>query len=174
MQIRFFQPRDFKGWGKRVLWRVVAAMQGRYVHCEAEVNGVVVNADHRMGVEIKPPSDMTPSAVLYVSHDPTRYHDAVQAVMGHSYSWGGLFSLCLPKWGGDPKGMICSEFVAYLLASSAVSCRHRWPFVAVPPYRWTPNAIYLALTRLDTDLLTNPVSDKNCHCSYEKPPLTIS
>lgn len=147
MQIRFFTRHDFKGW-RRLIWWPVSVIQGKYVHCEVEVDGVVVNADNRRGVEIKQPIDMTPSSVIYIEHEADQYHKAVQGVMGQQYSWSGFFRLLLPKWGNDPKGMICSELVAFLLSKSAASVEYRVPFIAVPSHRWTPNAVHDALIRL--------------------------
>jgi len=147
MNVRFFTRHDLKGW-RVYSWIIVAMMQGRFVHCEVESGGVVVNADCEKGVELKAPIDRTPSVVLHVPHNGERYHAAVQAVLGLKYSWAGFFRLCLPRWGEDPKGMICSELVAYLIAESATEAKHRYVFQAIPPYRWTPNAIQQALIRI--------------------------
>ena len=150
MNIRFFTRHDMKGW-RKLAWWPVAVIQGKYIHCEVEVGGVVVNADNWSGVGIKAPIDMTPSSVMYVEHDDQKYHDAVQSVLDQKYSWSGFCRLLFPRWGRDPKGMICSELVAFLISRSVTNLKYSWVFVAVPPYRWTPDGLHQALSNLGVE-----------------------
>jgi hypothetical protein len=147
MLIRFFTRKDFGGW-RSLVWLPVQWMQGKYVHCEVEVQNVILNASNVSGIEVKSPLGPIPSEYIFVEHDAGLYHAEANRLLGQKYSWGAFFGLLLPRWGNDPKGMICSELVAHMIAISAKDERFQIPFIATPPYRWTPNAIHRALTRL--------------------------
>lgn len=148
MFIRFFTRRDFGGW-RKFIWYPIQIIQGKYVHCDIVVDGVVLNADNRRGVICKPDIEFSPKTLIYVKHNPTIYRYESNRILGQKYSWENFFRLLFPKWGDDPKGMICSELVAHMISTCAVDTRYQIPFIATPPYRWTPNAVYQALVRLD-------------------------
>ena len=116
MFIRFFTRKDFGGW-RSLIWLPVSLVQGKYIHCEIEVDGVVLNADNKDGVVCRQPSQFTPSAQKYIAYNKSMYNEEACRLLGQKYSWGGFFGLLLPKWGNDPKGMICSELVAHMLAT---------------------------------------------------------
>ena len=147
MLIRFFTRKDFGGW-RKFMWLPVTLMQGKYVHCEIQVGGSVFNADNRNGIEETPPKAFKPSSVISVTHSSIKYIEEKEKMLGQSYSWSAFFRLLLPKWGSDPKGMICSELVAHMIANCAKDEKFRIPFIATPSHRWTPNAVHSALTRL--------------------------
>lgn len=147
MKIRFFTRKDFTGW-RKIIWLPVSLLQGRFVHCELEVDGMIFNADVRKGVEKRAPGPFTPSAVIEVDHDTESYITWSNNLLGSKYSWSAFFKLLLPRWGSDPKGFICSELVAQMIVFCASDKRYRIPFSCIPPYRWTPNAVYECLSNL--------------------------
>jgi hypothetical protein len=147
IQILFYTRKDFGGW-RRFTWYPVQIAQGKFVHCEMFIGSKVLNASNKEGVVWQPPGPYEPSGVLNIEVDSKKLDKAIEAVLGDSYSWGGFFRLLWPRWGSDPKGMICSELVAYILREAACDLKYRCPFIAVPPYRWTPHQIYSALTSL--------------------------
>ena len=146
MIVRFFTRHSYGGW-RSLMWLPVALIQGRYVHCEVMVDGRVLNADMIRGVQMREPVG-TPAAQIEIPHDAEKFNQMAKLLIGAKYSWAALFRLLLPRYGSDPKGMICSELVAHAIAFSASDLTYRIPFIATPPYRWTPNNVYEALANL--------------------------
>jgi hypothetical protein len=145
IKILFYTRHDFGGW-RKYMWLPVKWAQGAYVHCEVVVGGDKrLNADNKKGVIWDKLSPYTASGSFTVEVDMVLFYSHVEKVLGEQYSWEGFVKLLWPRWGSDPKGMICSELVAYVLRSSAIESKYRYPFIAVPPYRWTPNQVYEAL-----------------------------
>jgi len=151
MKIRFFTRKDFGGW-RKYIWFPVTLLQGTFVHCELEVGDVILNADNVNGIQYKTSRKFEPSKVIEIEHDQEVYLEESKELLGKQYSWGAFFRLLLPKWGIDPKGLICSELVAHMLSKCAKEDKYRIPFIAVPPYRWTPNAVYQALENMKKPL----------------------
>jgi hypothetical protein len=149
IEIRFYTRKDFGGW-RRYMWLPVKWAQGRYVHCEifSPKHGKVLNADNRRGVVWQEIGKFVFSGVQIINIDDQAFDDCVNVVLGQDYSWSAFFKILWPRWGNDPKGMICSELVAFILSRCASEDRHWAPFCAVPPHRWTPNQIFDALERL--------------------------
>lgn len=141
IDIFFYTRHDFGGW-RRYTWLPVQWAQGKFVHCEIFAHSRILNANNSKGVVWDGVGPFKPSGVKRIPIDSDDFDVCVENVIGESYSWTGFFSLLMPRWGSDPRGMICSELVAYILANSAAYHELRIPFVAVPPHRWTPQQIF--------------------------------
>jgi hypothetical protein len=147
IQILYYTRKDFGGW-RKYTWLPVQWAQGKFVHCEMLVDGKILNASNINGVVWSGVGPFRPSGEHRVEVDKIAFEQAVDSVMGQEYSWSGFFKLLWPRWGSDPKGMICSELVANILKLSAFEEIYRIPFIAVPPHRWTPNQIYTAIDNI--------------------------
>jgi len=147
IDLLFYTRKDYGGW-RRYTWLPVEWAQGKYVHCELFAHSRVLNASNREGVIWDTVGKFMPSGRHTVELDDDLFEYYVATVIGQSYSWETFFKLLWPRWGTDPKGLICSELVAYILANCAKSSYYAAPFIAVPPHRWTPNQVFDALTNL--------------------------
>jgi len=149
IQILYYTRKDFGGW-RRYTWLPVQWAQGKFVHCEILIcdRDRILNASNVEGVVLDEMGPFTPSGRHGMDVDKDAFESAISTVLGQSYSWGGFFRLLWPRWGSDPKGMICSELVAYILRQSASEEYYKAPFIAVPPHRWTPNQVFSALENL--------------------------
>ena len=151
IDILFYNRKDFGGW-RKYTWLPVQLLQGKYVHCEMFVDGRILNASNIDGVIWDKVGEFEPSCSISMAVNSKEFYDAAEKTVGKKYSWKAFWGLIFPKWGSDPKGMICSELVAHMLKESASDSRYRIPFVAVPPHRWTPDGLRQALENLNAEL----------------------
>jgi len=150
VDILFYTRKDFGGW-RTYTWWPVEWVQGKYVHCEVLISSRILNANNRGGVEWKPVSNYRASALKTIEVDDEALDHYIDWALGAQYSWEAFFKLLWPKWGEDPKGMICSELAADLIATTASDPAIRSPFIAVPPHRWSPNQIFNAIGNLENE-----------------------
>jgi hypothetical protein len=147
IDILFYTRKDYNGIYK-YLWLPITFAQGKYVHCEILVNNKILIASNRYGVIWDNNKSLRASNSFKIGVDENLFYFHIQKIMGQPYSWSTFFKILWPRWGDDPKGMICSELVAYILANCAMDMKYKIPFIAVPPHRWTPNQIFEAINRL--------------------------
>ena len=151
IDVLFYTRKDFGSW-RKFSWFPVSLLQGKYVHCEMFVDGRILNASNKDGVIWDSVGKFVPSCSISIEVDNEEFYSEADKVVGKKYSWMAFLGLIIPKWGNDPKGMICSELVAHMIKESATDSRYRIPFIAVPPYRWTPDGLRQALENLEEHL----------------------
>ena len=150
IEVRFYTRFDFGGFWSSLMWLPVRWVQGEFVHVEIAIpeDDKLLNADIQYGVDVFKISG-DPSRIYRLPVDRNAFWEFVNGIKDKHYSWESYVRLLIPRWGRDPKGFICSELVADALKHS---CKHsllQGAVTAVPPYRWTPNALCQALDNLN-------------------------